>query len=239
MFTQPRDPISEHILAFKNTDHFVSGQTIPFPHVSKNIELMKTNVKHMQDQHLLRYFLYKSFDPLLVIITTLKELIIDVLNTQIEIEVEVYHTIVIQIKRTIHHKTDSALILENQTTMNEIQLRHKTPDLGMILTDKIFAHLVDLRIEYHTDVSPVLVIDHVHLQEINHSDNALLHICLLNNQEILDTHKGGNRGSFDFCFKNLAKLVFAPTKIYFQVFTKVVHFRETERAAKVVEQSIH
>ena len=168
-----------------NTVSTVTEQTILSLLVSKNNEMIKTDVIIMQDQNLLRNLLYKIFvhPPL----TKHQDMTQDQTNIQIDIAVEVH------LVKTIREITipiiDKDLHLELVTIMIETLLLHITLDHVMIIISETLDHIVHhtgLLIDHHTHVIHVLDTNLDLTPEMITSKNALLHIDLLQDLKIPD-----------------------------------------------------
>ena len=105
------------------------------------------------------------------------------------IEVEIFHEIIITTIMLIH-KTDIALHPEIDLFMAKVLLLHNTLDHDMTTINEIhdpIALLTDLVTDPLTDMTLVIDIDHVHIQEITTVlQDTHLHKDHLHDQEILD-----------------------------------------------------
>ena len=127
--------------------------------------MVKTKDTHMQGQNLHKNHFYKNFVLLLVIIIFYTEQTTNLLIVLINIIVEVYHKIVIQIE-TLDHKTDIALNLETDTVMKELLLPHSLTSQEMTIIDEFHAlivHHTHLPIDHHIDEIHALDINHVYI----------------------------------------------------------------------------
>ena len=160
MFTQPRDPNNKNKSAYKKYCSYCHRTKITLSLlVSKNNEMMKIKEMPMLDQNLLKNHLYSTFvhPPMIE-----QNYIIHAT------EAEVHHEIT-TITKTEIHKRDIALHQEIDSAMTKTLLLHKTRYHDMIITKKILDPTVlptDLLIDLPIDMTLVIDIDHVPVQEI-------------------------------------------------------------------------
>ena len=182
MFTQPNDPNNnKQNLHTKNIAPIVIEQITLFHHVSKNIETMIIKEKSMQDQNLHKNLLCNTS------VQTLKikqKLVTDQMN--IITAVEVRHESA-KILKIFPHRTDIVIHHEIEIIMTEALLKvMHVPDMLTIneTLDPIVL-LID-HTDHPTDVILVQDTDHFLIQETTILQNILLHLHLLQDQEILD-----------------------------------------------------
>ena len=104
-------------------------------------------------------------------------------------EAEVHHELTTRTVNQIH-KTDTALHQETNSAMTKILLLHNTLDHDMITTKEILVHTVppiDLLTDLPIDMTLVIDIDHVPIQEITRTSQDIHPpIDHLQNHEIFD-----------------------------------------------------
>ena len=158
MFTQSRDLKTKRNLLIKNVPIVIEQTTLSLP-VSKNNEMMKINEKLTLDRNLLKNHLYSTF---------VRPPMIEQKDTIHATDTEIRHEL-ITITKTQIHKTDIALHQETDSAMTKLLLLHNTLDHDKITTKEIPDHtvlLIDLLTDLPMDMTLVIEIDHIPIQEI-------------------------------------------------------------------------
>ena len=159
MFTQPRDPKNKAKPTYKKYYSYCNrtNHSISACFKIKN-EMMKINVILMQDQSLLKNFLYNIF--VLPPMIKHQDMIQDQMTIPLDIIVEVQ--LVMIIKNPIILIIDNDLLLELATIMIELLLLHIIRGLGRTTIKEILAHIV-----HHTDLLTDHLKDVIHVPDIN------------------------------------------------------------------------
>ena len=175
MFTQPRDPKKTCIQKIL----FIVQITLSRL-VSKNNEMMKIKEKPTLDQNLPKNHLFSTF---------VHHPMIEQKDMTHATEAEVHHEI-FTVAKTQIHKTDIALHQEIHSAMTKTLLLHNTLGHDMINTKEGLDPTTlptDLLIDLPTDMTLVVDIDHVRIQEITTIlQDIHLPIDNLGNHEILN-----------------------------------------------------
>ena len=161
----------------KNFVHTVTEQITPSLLVSNNNEMMKKNETLMLDQNPHKNHSYN---------TSVLALTIEQNTIKTDKKAEVLHVTTLTTK--FIHKVDTVLHPEIDLVMIKVLLLHITLDHDMILTNAIHAltvHHTDLHTDLLIDITPVLDIDHVPIQETINLRSVQIHTDHLPDQEIL------------------------------------------------------